>query len=501
MRLWVKKYRLLGFFTFCWLGFFLAGYLRLDPDFGWHWRMGQLILEKGIVYHDQLSYTMPSYPFVDFHWLSNVLMYLGYAHFGMGFLAGLFALFATGAIFVMGRGRSIYWFLFCGILAFTILLPRSGVRPQVFSWFFFSLVWVGFTNLRLWTRFRWFFPFLMMMWANLHGGFFLGLAVVGSGLGYDLVVRRQYRLIDWAIWVGGVLGTLLNPFGVHLWKAVFLLLSDPLTKANVSEWKPFFSSIELSLFFPVPLFLVFGKSLWKKYTFEFIIVGLLFLSSLSSIRNAAFFVLISIPVLGLVLEESFDQLSALGSLAKIRIRYLQKILWIMLGFLVGIVVLMFAIDSYLGNGSETESYPVGAVAYLRSHPLPGNMFTVYHWAGYFEWKLPERKQFIDGRMPEWRVTPLGYLGTEGESDHPLSDYFAITRDGKEQPYFDMYDVNIVVWPTFSSKQDIRNRLVLSIRGLFGMPSNIDQPIFPQALSPEKWNKVYQDEVFVIYQKQ
>ena len=50
----------------------VRGTFMLDPDFGWHLRMGQIILQTGIPATDPFSYTMQSYPFVDHEWLTNI---------------------------------------------------------------------------------------------------------------------------------------------------------------------------------------------------------------------------------------------------------------------------------------------------------------------------------------------------------------------------------------------------------------------------------------------
>src|SRR3990167_10696773 len=69
----------------------LVGWRTLDPDFGWHVRMGNYILANGIPQTDPLSYTMPNFPFIDHEWLTNVLMAVGYERLGMAGLAGGFA--------------------------------------------------------------------------------------------------------------------------------------------------------------------------------------------------------------------------------------------------------------------------------------------------------------------------------------------------------------------------------------------------------------------------
>ena len=58
--------------------------LFLDPDFGWHMRNGQYILEHGIPRLDPFSYTMSSFHVIVHEWLSEVFLVLLYPRIGYG---------------------------------------------------------------------------------------------------------------------------------------------------------------------------------------------------------------------------------------------------------------------------------------------------------------------------------------------------------------------------------------------------------------------------------
>ena len=53
--------------------------------------------------------------------------------------------------------------------------------------------------------------------------------------------------------------------------------------------------------------------------------------------------------------------------------------------------------------AEQGNFPYGAVAYLKANPIEGRMFNEYNWGGFLIWQYPEKKVFIDGRMPSWRI--------------------------------------------------------------------------------------------------
>src|ERR1035437_1632116 len=82
------------------LAAFLKAIIFLDPDFGWHLRLGEQIIKYGISFKDPFSYTMPSYDFIDHEWLSNVLIAVGYKTVGIYGLALVSALFFVLTLFI-----------------------------------------------------------------------------------------------------------------------------------------------------------------------------------------------------------------------------------------------------------------------------------------------------------------------------------------------------------------------------------------------------------------
>jgi hypothetical protein len=75
-------------------------------------------------------------------------------------------------------------------------------------------------------------------------------------------------------------------------------------------------------------------------------------------------------------------------------------------------------------GRVADAYPLGAVAYIHEHHLPGPIFNNFDWGGFLIYALPEYPVTIDGRtnvhgqdelvpsmdtwnlMPGWKTNPL-----------------------------------------------------------------------------------------------
>ena len=79
-------------------------------------------------------------------------------------------------------------------------------------------------------------PVLFAVWANLHGGWIVGLGVLGVWSGCGLFTRT----IPWGWAIGGnllgFLGTLVTPYGIDLWQ--FLLETVGLARPDITEWRP-----------------------------------------------------------------------------------------------------------------------------------------------------------------------------------------------------------------------------------------------------------------------
>src|SRR3989344_213303 len=102
-------FKLFSFFFFglTILIYFLKAKNYLDPDFGWSLRLGEFILKNGIPRTDPFSYTMPSYPYVDYEWLTHVAMAKLYSLSGYTGLALIFTLFAIITILVCSLNSDI----------------------------------------------------------------------------------------------------------------------------------------------------------------------------------------------------------------------------------------------------------------------------------------------------------------------------------------------------------------------------------------------------------
>lgn len=410
-------YLFLGLVGMLVIYYWVAGAVLLDPDFGIHMSMGQIILSGGIPVKDTFSYTMPSYSAVDHEWLLDVLIVWLLPVIGYTGLAGIFTFIVFGALGLQWRGiaRQYRQYVFIPfILTLTVLGIFFGVRPQVISWFFFSLIlfivrdWVHFRKWRLWL------PVIFLAWANLHGGFPIGIGTLLAASVYWLFKGKYPVFSASAVFLLCVGATFLTPYGWRTWWEVWMTMNDGSLRWAIQEWMPgiFLLSFSFWIFFVFSTILVIRYI--KKFTLldMFLFFGLL-ASAFSSVRNVPFWTIIAIPITtqGLVF---FYQEAVKIQYGGTRLVKALKGFFIIICF-IGILELLGSMIVLLGS---KDAYPEKAIRYLHLHMPKGQVFSSYDWGGYLTWKLPEKKLFINGRMPHWQQD----VHITGESDYAFDEY-------------------------------------------------------------------------------
>lgn len=239
---------LAGVFTY-FFSLYQGPALLLDGDTYWHITTGQWILQHGTVPTvDLFSHTVPGKAWVAHEWLSDVLLALAHDLGGWQLLACVTAFAFAATIALLARAllswvEPIYALLFTGLgLAMTsnhlLARPHIIATPLLMLW---TIELVRATEARR-TPAYWMLP-LMTIWANLHGGFTLGIALAGAfSLEAVLNAENAQRLPvlrSWILFVAlATASSLLTPHGLDgilfTWHVLFNL---DFVLERVGEWR------------------------------------------------------------------------------------------------------------------------------------------------------------------------------------------------------------------------------------------------------------------------
>ena len=194
-----------------------------DGDTGWHIATGELILSKGAIPHeDPFSFTRRGTAWTAHEWLADVAMALAYRIGGWSAVALLFAAAAAATLLLIGKTLSASlaarWALVALVLVAAILAPFALARPHLLAWPLLA----GWTLLLLRARRAQEAPPLwaaasMVLWANLHASYIVGLGLAALFALEALVEEgKAVRLVRWAAFgLLSLLAALLTPHGLQ----------------------------------------------------------------------------------------------------------------------------------------------------------------------------------------------------------------------------------------------------------------------------------------------
>jgi len=224
-------------------------------DLGWHLAAGDLIRDQDQVpFQDPWSFTSGGRQWFNLSWLWDVFASILFQH--TNFCGLLLFVVACGAIIVgylasicLRTGASAIAVCISVFLA-SLLFPAFAAYPNVYlaaapniATMLFSVIFYG--ECLKGTRRVFWLPAMMVLWANLHGGFLLGLFIIGIFGGVALLRLNWAAVKLYALaGVGCLIATLINPLGWHIYEGVACTLGNS-AQANITEWWPYYRNIVL----------------------------------------------------------------------------------------------------------------------------------------------------------------------------------------------------------------------------------------------------------------
>lgn len=407
-----------------------------DPDFYWHLKTGEYIVTHGALPpSDIFSYTHQGRPWVLHEWLFQVIIYLVHAWGAELGVTVFVALVLTGSLWFChaacarvlegDKAKALIVTLLFG--AFII---SSAPRPHIFTFLFFSLflyILLGFKYCGETAR-LWVIPLVMVLWANLHGGFFIGLVLIWlfilgewmtSRLAGDAEPLKQRRLRPLVFTgIAAVLATLVNPEFIGYWLYPFQVIGMEASKGIIEEWRSpdFHQPIFMYWLLIVASFFLVMIHARKKPDATELVVPLVFVAgAFIARRNIPLAALALAPFVAVHLRRG-----VLDSLATCMVRFRRAAAedaaarpatagrlsgrheQLMNGLLVLFTALALALvypeRQKVIRNSLNSILPVKAVDFILREGIEGRMFNTYHYGGYLIYRLYPRQQvFIDGR--------------------------------------------------------------------------------------------------------
>jgi hypothetical protein len=213
-------------------------------DLAYHLRAGAEILDTtAIPTVDTWTFTAAGEPWTDQQWGSQVILAAVYQ---LGGWTGLVLLRAAlvaiifGAVFLIGRRRGLTsrvaaWL---ALATFIVSAVTLGLRPQLIGMVLLAVVLMLVVDRRSHPRRLWAVPVLVLIWANVHGSFFLGPLVLGLAWLEDVHDRVPTPHRALIVGVLSALAACVTPFGPAVWAYAIGLSVNPEVTSRITEWQP-----------------------------------------------------------------------------------------------------------------------------------------------------------------------------------------------------------------------------------------------------------------------
>jgi hypothetical protein len=388
----------------------ILGLLLRDGDTYWHIAAGRWIVEHGAIpTRDPFSYTMPGAPWTAHEWLSEVILAQAHAMGGWQAVIALSALAFAAAIGLLTRALLVRLDPIRAVL-FTVLavMLTTGhllARPHILALPVMTLWMVELVRARDEHRAPGLLlAALMILWANLHGSFTLGIAITGA-FAFEAAIEAwrtpQFAstVRAWMLFmVAALVAAMLTPHGAQAFLFTWQVMANSsYALDHIGEW----SSPNFHLFQPVELWLMAGLALTLYQGLRLppvrlvLVLGLLHLS-LKHVRNIELLGLLGPLFVASPFAAQWRRTVPESSLDHIALRLAEPAragAWVLFA---GLVLAAPGVFSHIKPAQPPEAAaPVHALQAVQDAHVEGPVFHEYGWGGFLIYR--GIAPFIDGR--------------------------------------------------------------------------------------------------------
>ena len=436
----------------------------LDPDFGWHLKAGEEVVKtRQINRINHYNYILEeNNTWVNHEWMSDAIIFLIYNNSSYFFLSTLFALIfclilGTAHHFIVKNftleKKSIIIILPILLLGLIACQPSLGVRVQQLTVLFLLLELIIIykfenesleNNKKSWKKLIP-LPIIIGLWANIHGGFLLGVFILYFYLAIKIAeliifnLRNKYFFINKIssffnfnkklkarelkmflyFAVTSSLFTLINPYGLELFDFLSSYKNNAYLKI-IGEWLPQYQEpflywqilyIGIIIASLLVSFLMYKNKKEINSLWQFFLIFLFITMAIKSRRHFPLLFISSLPFLSVFI---YDEIKEVIKNLKIGKTITDTFIKLYFSLLFLFVFLLLSINIKIIKNPFTyycKEYPCQALEFLKGQAEINNarIFNSYGWGGYLIHQWPEKKIFIDGRLPQVKINNHSYL--------------------------------------------------------------------------------------------
>jgi hypothetical protein len=443
-------------------------------DLAYNVRAGQLILEtRRFLETDPFTFSAAGQSWIDQQWGAQVLLALGFGALSWAGLAVIRALLVGLVFWLVYRScrsagtdqRTAAWLT---LVAFGVSLVALGLRPQLVGMVLFAAVGLLVVERARMPRRLWLVPLLVAVWANVHGSFIFGPALVGVAFLQDAVDRRPEARRTGIVLGASMISSCLTPLGPGVWAYVASLSTNPAVRELITEWQPTSPlTVPGAVFCLSAIAVAAGILFLRRRMLDASLGGslialawlaILFVLAAYTQRAVAWWALgapvVMAGLLGPFAERRREARSAANGAIAVTLAILVAVL----------LPIWRPTDPLTGPAGLLTDAPAGITRTLVATVGPDTrVFNPQRWGSWLEFAVPRAKVFVDSRV-------------EALSSAIWADEGAVSRGDPSWPaILDRWGVTVVV------------------------ASNREQAaLLPRIRSDDRWREAYRDNDGAIF---
>jgi len=437
-------------FTFPAFVFFRNFYMT-DPDFGWHLRAGEWILNHhGVAWTDPFSSYGAGKPWHDYSWLFDIFFALLFRWLGfVGLLLVELAFRVTIPAFIYRLARLTgagFWIstitaALAAYSMFSIYAPRPGMFTIVFLSIELQILFSALLDGK--GRAMLFLPILFWLWASIHIQFIHGLIVLAffaSEPIFNFLLRYKPKTAALPtasifVFLGSLVATLLTPYGWHLYSTVFVYARQKQIYKVISEMmalnfrEPFHFAL-LALVLVAAALIGWSRELRPLYLVLFAFASIVGFRSIKDVW------LIAIVSVGLI-AASWRSIKGPAAMSPRFSPRNRLALAVCIIAVLAVAWRRYDVTNMWIEMGLAGKYPEAAAQFIEKNHLQGPLYNDFSSGGFLIWRLPSILVSMDGR-------------TNVHGDDRVKAYSDSLRGmpGWEKDP-DLATANLIIWPTKS----------------------------------------------------
>ncbi len=414
-----------------------------DDDVFWHLATGRWIIEhNSIPSEDVFGHPFPHQEWIPIAWAWDAFTYFLYStthsYVALQLLPALvwLCIFSLLAIMMMRKNVSLPIMLITLLLALLTSLGRMRPRPLIISLLGVVLIWFIYTSFRdnkSSLKFLYAFPFIFLVWSNMHMGVLMGFAmffvIILTEHTYCFLYKRSssqksypFSALDtstlkklWLILFVCIAAAFINPYGYYTFLYVYGHTNMNMLQL-IQEWQPPFSSVisESGVLWGYKAMLLLGilcvfYSFRSRTPYPLVLYVLFSVYSLRAIRFIADFAIMTALGTSLGLQFLVDRSPAAfrkalqGTMATL----------LLIAFMVVTVMNIpnenFYRDrlnyyNHFGFGIDQNMFSLPMIEFLNNNQISGKIFNQMEIGGLLLWERPNEKNFNDSRILNDSIT-------------------------------------------------------------------------------------------------